>query len=141
MALSYEALFSFDTDTDMTGIPGETTMADPVMPADEDLIVETTGRKLVSRQKAVIQEQRLHTLFQILGLTLHELNQPLTSLLGNLELMGLYREKPEKLLESCFRFPRLIEEIPRSYQGHSDSAGLPGWSDQRSQLDGNRLNL
>jgi two-component system, cell cycle response regulator len=112
--LSYEALFSLDKDDESMDVPSlEATNTDPMVTIDEDMMVETAGRKLVTRQKAVIQEQRLHTLSQILGLTLHELNQPLTALLGNIELIGLYREQPEKLSE----FLERIDEAGKRLYG------------------------
>lgn len=47
------------------------------------------NRRLLDHQKKAIEEERLKVLLQIAGATAHELNQPLTSLLGNLDLLEL----------------------------------------------------
>lgn len=55
------------------------------------------NRKIQENQKSLIQEERFKALLEMSGTTCHELNQPLTSLLGNIELMKLRRNDPEKL--------------------------------------------
>ena len=45
------------------------------------------NRKILEQQDAVIEEERLKVLLQMAGATAHELNQPLTVLLGNIDLM------------------------------------------------------
>ena len=44
-----------------------------------------------------IEQEQLKTLLQMAGATAHELGQPLTVLLGNIELMAIYKDNPEKL--------------------------------------------
>ncbi len=46
-----------------------------------------SNRKVLEQQKSVIEEERLKVLLQIAGTTAHEINQPLTTILGNIELM------------------------------------------------------
>ncbi len=59
--------------------------------------LEKANRKIREQQEFVIEQERLKTLLQMAGATAHELGQPLTVLLGNIELMGLYKNNPEKL--------------------------------------------
>ncbi len=63
----------------------------------EDL--KNANQKILDQQKSVIEEERLKVLLQMAGATAHELNQPLTALLGNIEMMGLYRNDPVKLFD------------------------------------------
>ena len=59
--------------------------------------LKKANRKLVEQQKSVIEEERLKVLLQMAGATAHELNQPLMGLLGNIELIELSQEDPQKL--------------------------------------------
>ncbi|QTA78081.1 Two component system response regulator/histidine kinase, PAS domain-containing [Desulfonema limicola] len=61
--------------------------------------LKAANRKILEQQKAVIEEERLKVLLQMSGATAHELNQPLMSLLGNIELMALNMEDREKLVK------------------------------------------
>jgi two-component system cell cycle response regulator len=65
--------------------------------------LKRANRIILSQVMAVTEEQRLNVLFQVLGIAFHELNQPLTSLLGNIELMLLNQDNPEKLSENIKR--------------------------------------
>ena len=64
------------------------------------------NQTILEQQKSVIEEERLKVLLQMAGATAHELNQPLMALLGNVELMSLNRDKPEKLA----RYVKAVEE-------------------------------
>lgn len=59
--------------------------------------LRAANQKTQEQQKAVIEEERLKALLEMAGATAHELNQPLTTLLGNIELMNMHRDNPEKL--------------------------------------------
>jgi two-component system cell cycle response regulator len=59
--------------------------------------LKEANRRTVENQKSVIEEERLKALLEISGTTAHELNQPLTSLLGHIELMKLRKDNPKKL--------------------------------------------
>ena len=61
------------------------------------------SRRIMNQRNAVIEEQRFHALFQMLAIILHELNQPLTSLMGNIELMKFYEGRPDKVKENLQR--------------------------------------
>lgn len=52
---------------------------------EEDL--KTANEKILEQQEELLEEERLKVLLQMSGATAHELNQPLTVLLGNIELM------------------------------------------------------
>jgi two-component system cell cycle response regulator len=56
------------------------------------------NRKILSQQKSVIEEERLTVLLQMAGATAHELNQPLSVLLGSLHLMRMHGKDPEKIV-------------------------------------------
>ncbi len=59
--------------------------------------LKKANKKIINQQKSVIEEERLKVLLQLSGATAHELNQPLTALMDNVELMRLERKIPEKL--------------------------------------------
>ncbi len=58
--------------------------------------LEKANQKILQQQQGMIEEERLKVLLQMAGATAHELNQPLMALLGNIELMALNRDRPEK---------------------------------------------
>ena len=80
---------------------------------DKKATLKRANRVILTQQTAIIEEQRLNIRFQMLGITLHELNQPLTSLLGNIELMGLNQDNPEKLKENIKR----VEDAGKRFSG------------------------
>ncbi|MBL7205815.1 MAG: diguanylate cyclase [Desulfobacteraceae bacterium] len=55
------------------------------------------NQSILEQQKMVIEEERLKVLLQMAGATAHEMNQPLMSLLGNIDLMRANGDDPEKL--------------------------------------------
>ncbi len=59
--------------------------------------LEEANKRILEHQNFEIEQERLKTLLQMAGATAHELGQPLTVLLGYIELMGLYKDNPEKL--------------------------------------------
>jgi two-component system cell cycle response regulator len=59
--------------------------------------LKEANRRILENQKSVIEEERLKALLEMSGTTAHELNQPLTSLLGHIELMKLRKDNPKKL--------------------------------------------
>ncbi|MBW2562653.1 MAG: diguanylate cyclase [Deltaproteobacteria bacterium] len=59
--------------------------------------LKKANKKIIKQQKSIIEEERLKVLLQLSGATAHELNQPLTALMDNVELMRLTRKIPEKL--------------------------------------------
>ncbi len=62
---------------------------------EEDL--RKANQKILEQQEKVIEEERLKVLLQVAGATAHEINQPLTALLGNIDLLRLDKDDPERL--------------------------------------------
>lgn len=61
--------------------------------------LEKANQKILQQQKSVLEEERLKVILHIVGATAHEINQPLSALLGNIELLREDYKNPEKLLE------------------------------------------
>jgi two-component system, cell cycle response regulator len=57
--------------------------------------LKEANQRVLEQQRSVIEEERLKILLQLSGATAHELNQPLTYLLGNIELLKIDKDKPE----------------------------------------------
>ena len=60
--------------------------------------LEAVNRQIQEQQKSVIEEERLKVLLQMAGATAHELNQPLMSLLGNIDLIRMTEKDPARLM-------------------------------------------
>lgn len=80
--------------------------------------LKRANHKILEQQKAVIEEERLKILLQMAGATVHELNQPLTVLLGSIQLLEMYKNEPdrvtqyiEKVNESANRIADIIKNI------------------------------
>lgn len=71
------------------------------------------NHKILAQQKAVIEEERLKVLLQMAGATAHELNQPLTILLGSIELMGMHKDDPEKVADYISKIEAAGQRISR----------------------------
>ena len=56
------------------------------------------NEKIPEQQEPVIKEENLNMLFQMVKNAAHDLNQPLMSLQGNIDLMKLNIDKSEKLV-------------------------------------------
>ncbi|MBA4366549.1 MAG: hypothetical protein C0403_02805 [Desulfobacterium sp.] len=61
--------------------------------------LEKANRQIIEQQKALVEEERLKVLLQLAGATAHELNQPLMVLLGNIQLLEMDQDDPEKILK------------------------------------------
>lgn len=73
--------------------------------------LKKANRKILEQQKSVIEEERLKVLLQMSGATAHELNQPLAVLLGNIELMKIRKDNPEKYIDRIEEAGRQIADI------------------------------
>lgn len=51
--------------------------------------LKEANQQILAQQKSVIEEERLKVLLQMAGATAHELNQPIMTLLGTIEIMQL----------------------------------------------------
>ena len=70
--------------------------------------LEKANRKILEQQKSIIEEERLKVVMQMAGATAHEINQPLTVLLGEIELI------------------RMAGDVPREAAGRFDSIETSG---------------
>lgn len=61
--------------------------------------LESANKKILDNQKSLIENERLEVLLQMAASTAHELNQPLTVLLGNIGLLESFLDNPEELRE------------------------------------------
>ena len=95
--------------------------------AEQEL--KLANQKILEQQKSVIEEERLKTLLQMAGATAHELNQPLTALLGNIELLKMDQHDPEKMFQHIINIEeagRRISNITREIQNiRQCEIGLP----------------
>ena len=64
--------------------------------------LEEANRKILEQQASLVEEERLKVMLQMAGATAHELNQPLSVLLGNLELLEINSDDPKGFSE-CLR--------------------------------------
>jgi two-component system cell cycle response regulator len=65
--------------------------------------LKKANERILEQQEALIEEERLKVLLQMAGATAQELNQPLASLLGDIELVGNINDDPEKTVECINR--------------------------------------
>jgi len=61
--------------------------------------LEKANMTIKEQKESIIEKERLEILLQMAGATAHELGQPLTVLLGNIELMTINKDNPEKLAQ------------------------------------------
>lgn len=97
--------------------------------------LRSANRKIIEQQSALIEEERLKVLLQMAGATAHELNQPLTGLLGTVELLRMDRNDPEKTERHLARIEEAgnrISSIVRKMQGIQifDTIDLPSSSNE-----------
>jgi len=82
--------------------------------------LEEANQKILEHQRSLIEEERLKVLLQMAGATSHELNQPLTVLLGNIELMRLHKNDSDKMRHHAAEIEEAgerISEIVQKIQG------------------------
>jgi len=75
--------------------------------------LKKANQKIIEQQKSVIEEERLKVLLQLAGATAHELSQPLVSLLGNIDLMRINKDKPEKLYKYVSEIEKAGQRISK----------------------------
>ncbi|MBT6338626.1 MAG: response regulator, partial [Desulfobacula sp.] len=91
---------------------------------EEKLVQTVSGlkkanKKILVQQESVIEEERLKVLLQLSGATAHELNQPLTVLLGNIEILetfGELKKKEAKVIFDINTSAKRISEIVKKIQ-------------------------
>ncbi len=97
---------------------------------EEDL--KKANEKILEQQEKLIQEERLKVLLQMSGATAHELNEPLSVLLGNIDLMrtkggnskdtALFMDEIEKAGERIADTIKKIQSI-RHYETETHGRG------------------
>ncbi len=93
------------------------------------------NEKILEQQEALIEEERLKVLLQMLGANAQELNQPLSSLLDNVELMEKYsdnREKTVKYISLIKESGRKISEIANKIRTVNYSDPMPSYDSSSS---------
>jgi len=91
--------------------------------------LERANRQVLKQQRALIEEERVKVLLQMAGATAHELNQPLTALLGKIELMKLDKGDPKKLVQhipAIEQTGRRILEIAKKIEAIRHGENMPG---------------
>ena len=78
---------------------------------DKKRKLEEANKKILDQQKALVEKERLKVLLQMAGTTAHELNQPLMILLGNIEILGLFKDDHQKILDLIPRIQKAAETI------------------------------
>jgi two-component system cell cycle response regulator len=59
--------------------------------------LKKANKKITKHQKSVVEEERLKVILMMAGATAHEIKQPLTAILGNIELMKMFEKIPPEL--------------------------------------------
>ncbi|MCP4693390.1 MAG: diguanylate cyclase [Desulfobacterales bacterium] len=105
--------------------------------------LKNANRKILKQQKSVIEEERLKVLLQMAGATVHELSQPLTTLLGHIELIEMDREDPDEFVQHLGRIKEAGQRISstvkkmqtiRHYETHREMDGAAVGVDQNVRI-------
>lgn len=75
--------------------------------------LKIANQKILEQQKAVIEEERLKVLIEMAGATAHKLNQPLTALLSNIELIDMGKKNTEKCVKLMADIKEAGQQISR----------------------------
>ena len=97
--------------------------------------LEEASRMITEQQAEMVKKERLNALLQMAGTTAHELNQPLMGLLGNIELLEMNKNDPEKVLKHIGRIKEAgtrIADIVKKIQ--AISRDKIKWHDSRSAI-------
>ena len=103
----------------------------------EDLMKTNTELKksnetILEQQEALIEEERLKVMLQMSGANAQKLNQPLASLLNDVELMEKYSDNREKSVECISR----IKESSRKISDIANKIRTINYSDPMPSYDG-----
>ena len=77
------------------------------------------NQKIIEQQKTITEKEPLKVLLQITADTAHELNQPLTVLLGNIDLVKMNKDNPDRLdnhLKKIYKAGKRMSEIIKKMQ-------------------------
>ncbi len=87
-----------------------------------------TNHRILEQQESMMEEERLKMLLQITGDTAHELTQPLTALLGNIELMKMSKDNPEEMtiqMERIEKAGKRISNVVQKFQNIPNNDANP----------------
>ncbi len=106
--------------------------------------LKKANKKIINQQKSVIEEERLKVLLQLSGATAHELNQPLTELMENVELMRLTKKNPDELQkymlgiedagQKIFEIIKRIQTIPQDNIESNESSNSTEGLDKKISI-------
>jgi len=106
--------------------------------------LKKANKKIINQQKSVIEEERLKVLLQLSGATAHELNQPLTALMENVELMRLTKKNPDQFQkymrgiedagQRIFEIIKRIQTIPQDNIESNDSSNSTEGLDKKISI-------
>lgn len=94
--------------------------------------LKKANQQILEQQKAVIEEERLKVILQMAGATAHEMNQPLMTMLGSIELLSMEKGVSEatkknitRIRESGKRISNIVKQIQtlRHYETRSYAGG------------------
>ena len=103
--------------------------------------LKKANERILEQQEAVIEEERLKVLLQMAGAKAQELNQPLASLLEDIELMDEISDSPEKSVECINRMKasgQKISNITKKINTLHYSEPLPSGCDSTAIVSFNR---
>ena len=81
--------------------------------------MKKANERITDQQNALMENEQLKTLLQKTGSIAHELNQPLTYLIGNIDLLEMIGDNPEKHAQCLSRIRQAglsISEIVKKIQ-------------------------
>ncbi|KAA3595952.1 MAG: response regulator [Calditrichaeota bacterium] len=76
--------------------------------------LKRANARILKQQETIIKEERIKALLELAGATAHELNQPLTVLLGNIELLSISKNSPEKVDRYLAKIENAGERIAKT---------------------------
>ncbi len=94
--------------------------------------LKKSNETILEQQEALIEEERLKVMLQMSGANAQKLNQPLTSLLDDVELMEKYSDNREKTAECISR----IKESSRKISDIASKIRTINYSDPMPSYDG-----
>ncbi len=76
--------------------------------------LKRANARILKQQETIIKEERIKALLELAGATAHELNQPLTVLLGNIELLSFTKNEPDKIDRYLTKIENAGERIAKT---------------------------
>ena len=102
--------------------------------------LKAANQRIIEQQQTVVEKERLNVLLQMAGATAHELNQPLTALLGYIDLIRMSHGNPENIeryINAIEEAGQRISRIVKNIQGIRHDQTKP-YSDRTSIIQINQ---